>query len=161
MANELVIQMDPNDERALNQFMQQVAAGVSDLTPFFDAVEMYMIDSLTQNFEAGGRPQAWQPLSDVTVELKGSDAILQDLGDLKQSVNAGNTERDALSLKIWAGDEKAAFHQFIDEDPLKQFGMVNANGMPMRPFMLFQAGDLVEIESILIKYIDDVLNGGI
>jgi phage virion morphogenesis protein len=155
----LTLELDPQDRRRVEQLLEKVAQGVADLSPFFDAVEMHMIDSLTQNFEVGGRPKRWAPLSPVTVEMKGSSAILQDIGDLKRSVNAQNTQRDKLSLQIWAGDEKATFHQFTDMNPMAQWGVTNERGMPMRPFMLFQEGDITEIEKILVRYVDDVMGG--
>lgn len=157
---DLVLELDPADRKALEKLIQGVAAGVSSLDPFFDAVEMHMIDSLTKNFESGGRPQRWKPLSPVTIEMKGSSGILQDSGALKNSVNAQNTEREALSLKLFAGESHGAFHQYADEDPGSQFGMTNRKGMPMRPFMMFQDEDIDEIEDILGKYIDDVMRGG-
>lgn len=154
---DLTLELDPADRRKLEQLIANVAAGVSSLGPFFDAVEMHMIDSLTSNFEAGGRPMAWSPLAPATIEMKGSSAILQDRGHLKQSVNAQNTQQSDLSLKIFAGEAHGAFHQYPDVDPGKQFGMTNKKGMPMRPFMLFQDSDIKEIESILGKYIDDIM----
>lgn len=154
---DLVLRFDPADERRLRDTLSKLQSGVIDLDPFWDAAEMHMIDSLTRNFEEGGRPRSWAPLSDVTIELKGSDAILQDTGDLKNSVNAQNTERTQFSLKLWAGDEKATFHQFTDMDPLDQWGVENARGMPMRPFILFQDEDVDEIENILKKYIDTLI----
>lgn len=155
----LSIELDKREQAALQRLIDNVAQGVSTLDPFFDAAEMHMIDSLTKNFEQGGRPKKWAPLSPVTVEMKGSSAILQDQGDLKRSINAQNTDRGKLSLTLWAGDEKATFHQFPDEDP-DQWGMENDRGMPMRPFMMFQDEDIDEIENILGKFIDEVMGGG-
>jgi phage gpG-like protein len=152
----LSVQFDPEDEKKLRKFFDAVADGIADMTPFFDAVEMHMIDSLTMNFEDEGRPESWEPLAASTIEMKGSDAILQDTGDLKNSINASNTERDKFSLKIWAGSEHGKYHQDPDKNPMDQFDMVNDRGMPMRPFMLFQDEDVKEIEEILIRYVDSI-----
>jgi phage gpG-like protein len=156
-AQSLSLTFDPSDQRRLQQLINKIAEGVQTMDAFFDAVEMHMIDSLTSNFEQGGRPRPWAPLSPVTIELKGSSGILQDKGSLKQSLNAQNTDRQKLSLMVWAGEQHGLFHQFVDEDPLDQFGMTNKNGMPMRPFILFQDEDIKEIENILGKWIDDVM----
>lgn len=150
----LSIQLSKKDMARLNTLIDRVEAGVSTLSPFFDAVEAHMIDSLTTNFEEEGRPIPWEPLAEATIEEKGSSAILQDTGALKQSINAQNTERDNLSLRLWAGDEKAPFHQLVDVDPLSQWGMVNEIGMPFRPFILFQDDDIDDIENILNRYMD-------
>ena len=58
---------------------EKLQEGLQDLDPFWDAVEMHMIGSLTQNFESEGRPTAWEPLSEWTIAAKGGSAILQDL----------------------------------------------------------------------------------
>jgi phage virion morphogenesis protein len=156
---DLTLELDPKDRDALQRLINDVKAGVSSMSPFFDAVEMHMIDSLTKNFEAGGRPKKWAPLAAATIRMKGSDGILQDTGRLKGSINSANTQKDDLSLKIWAGEKHGAFHQKAG-DP-DQWGQKNKRGMPFRPFLLFHDDDIREIESILGKYIDDVMGGGI
>jgi phage gpG-like protein len=156
---DLALELDAGDRRALQKLINDVKNGVSSLDPFFDAVEMHMIDSLTKNFEAGGRPKRWAPLAVATIRMKGSSSVLQDTGSLKNSLNAANTDRDALSLKIWAGEKHGAFHQKVGAPP-DQWGQKNRRGMPFRPFMLFQDSDIREVEKILGRYIDDVLRGG-
>lgn len=157
-AQSLTLELDPKDRAALARLISNVASGVSSMDPFFDAVEMHMIDSLTQNFEAGGRPRKWAPLAQATIDMKGSSGILQDEGALKNSINAANTQKDSLSLKIWAGEKHGSFHQKAG-DP-DQWGQKNKRGMPFRPFMLFQDGDIRKIEDILGRYIDDVMRKG-
>lgn len=139
---------------------EKLQAGLQDLDPFWDAVEMHMIDSVTQNFESEGRPTAWEPLSEWTIAAKGSSAILQDSGALKGSINSGNTERSDNSLDIWAGEVHGLFHQYVDMDPMAQFGIINKNKkypMPMRPFMMFQEEDINTIEEILGNFVDDLI----
>lgn len=146
MAGQTVsLEFDPVDKRKLQQLINNVADGVSTLDPFFDAAEMHMIDSLTRNFEAEGRPTKWQPLKPVTIKMKGSSNILQDSGGLKGSINASNTERGNLSLKIYAGEKHGIFHQY------------GTKRAPARPFMMFQDEDIKEIENILERFIDDVM----
>lgn len=140
---------------------EKLQAGLQDLDPFWDAVEMHMIDSVTQNFESEGRPTKWEPLSEWTIQAKGSSAILQDSGALKDSINSGNTERTENSLDIWAGEVHGLFHQYVDMDPMAQFGIINKNKrypMPMRPFMMFQEEDKDTIEEILGNFVDDLID---
>lgn len=153
----LTLTLSAKDKKRFDELIAKVIDGVQNLDGFFDAVEMHMIDSLTQNFEQGGRPIKWQPLSPVTIELKGSTGILQDQGLLKASINASNTFRTETSLEIWAGERHGLFHQLADTDPMDQFQMVNKRGMPFRPFILFQDEDITEIERILERYMDDVM----
>jgi phage gpG-like protein len=139
---------------------EKLQEGLQDLDPFWDAVEMHMIDSVTQNFESAGRPTKWEPLSEWTIAAKGSSAILQDSGALKGSINSGNTERSENSLDIWAGEVHGLFHQYVDMDPMAQFGIINKNKrypMPMRPFMMFQDEDIDTIEEILGNFVDDLI----
>ncbi|HDR3524353.1 phage virion morphogenesis protein [Bacillus cereus group sp. MYBK12-2] len=157
MANEaLSISRDFSD---IQDALGNLGDGLADMDPFWDAVEMYMIDSLTQNFEEQGRPTKWEPLSKWTIEEKGSSAILQDTGALKGSINASNTERSGASLEIWAGEMHGLFHQFADVEAMDQFGMTNAKGTPMRPFMLFQPEDPDAILDILDNYVQDIMGG--
>jgi phage gpG-like protein len=160
MASEtLSMEFDPKDKAKLQKLINNVVSGVSTMEPFFDAVEMHMIGSLTDNFEKGGRPKRWSPLAPITIEMKGSSSVLQNKGNLKNSLNAQNTKRGKLSLEMWAGEQHGLFHQFADVEPSKQFGMTNKRGMPMRPFILFQKQDIKEIEKQLGKFIDDVMGG--
>lgn len=158
MANEaLTVTLSGGDRRQVQAAIDRVVQGVQTMDGFFDAVEMHMIDSITKNFESGGRPLPWAPLSERTIELKGSSGILEDSGKLKQSVNSSNTERGQLSLTLWAGEAHGLFHQLADMDPLEQWGVVNQRGMPFRPFLLFQEEDLTEIDRILERWADDIM----
>lgn len=158
----LTVQMDKRDQQRIEQTYSGLLDGLSDMTPFWDAVEMHMIDSLTQNFESEGRPKKWEPLAEWTIKAKGSDRILQDTGALKASINAQNTARTSNSLEIWAGEAHGLFHQYVDKDPMSQFGIMNRNRkhpMPMRPFMLFQDQDIDAIEDMAGDYLVEILGG--
>lgn len=163
MANKtLTITLDKRDAAQIDALFQGIIDGLADMTPFWDAVEMHMIDSLTMNFEQEGRPKKWEPLAEWTIEEKGSTTILQDTGALKASVNASNTERSGDTLDIWAGEVHGLFHQYVDQDPMSQFGIMNKNKkhpMPMRPFMLFQDEDLDAIEEIGLNYLIEISGG--
>jgi phage gpG-like protein len=158
----IVIRMDKEDKQRMDQLFDGILDGLENMDPFWDAVEMHMIDSLTQNFESEGRPTKWEPLAEWTIEEKGSSKILQDTGALKGSINSQNTQRDGDTLEIWAGEAHGLFHQYADLDPMSQFGMINKNDkypMPMRPFMLFQENDIDVIESIAYNYLKDISGG--
>lgn len=158
----LVVQVDRGDQQRIDALFSGILDGLANMDPFWDAVEMHMIDSLTQNFEAEGRPTRWEPLAEWTIREKGSSRILQDTGALKASINAQNTARDQDSLEIWAGEAHGLFHQYADMDPMAQFGIMNNNSkhpMPMRPFMLFQEDDLDAIEEIALNYLTEISGG--
>jgi phage gpG-like protein len=158
----IIVRMDSRDKQRMDDLMTGILDGLSNMDPFWDAVEMHMIDSLTQNFEAEGRPTKWEPLAEWTINAKGSSTILQDTGALKGSINSQNTERAGDSLEIWAGEAHGLFHQYADQDPMSQFGMINKNDkypMPMRPFMLFQEDDIDTIEEIAANYLTEISGG--
>lgn len=162
MASQIVVRMDRGDQQRMDALFDGILDGLANMDPFWDAVEMHMIDSLTQNFEAEGRPTKWEPLAEWTINAKGSSRILVDTGALKASINSQNTERAGDSLEIWAGEAHGLFHQYADLDPMSQFGMMNNNEkhpMPMRPFMLFQDEDLDIIEQIAANYLADISGG--
>lgn len=163
MARQTIsVTLNDADVARINATYDNIVAGLADMDPFWDAVEMHMIDSLTQNFESEGRPKKWEPLAPWTIEAKGSSTILQDTGALKGSINSSNTERSAKSLDIWAGEVHGLFHQYVDMDPMSQFGIINKNKrypMPMRPFMMFQDQDIDTIEEILGNYVEDLMGG--
>jgi phage gpG-like protein len=162
MAKQVIaVELDSRDKARLDRTFTGILGGLANMDPFWDAVEMHMLDSLTQNFEQEGRPIKWEPLSPVTIEAKGSSAILQDTGALKGSINSSNTDRSQDSLMLWAGEVHGLFHQYVDLDPMDQFGMINKNQkapMPMRPFILFQDEDIDTIEEIGANYLQDIMN---
>lgn len=159
----ITITVDKNDLNGILAVYDEIIAGLADMSPMWDGVEMYMIDSLTQNFESEGRPTKWEPLAEWTINDKGSDTILQRTGALKASINGSNTETQAHSLDIWAGEVHGLFHQYVDMEPSAQFGILNRNRkhpMPMRPFMLFQIPeDHDAIERIAYNYLVDISSG--
>ncbi len=67
--------------------------------PLERSVREVMRYSLQENFHAEGRPDAWAPLSEVTIALKGFTNIL---------LNTGKLYRAAGQLNIWNIDEESA-----------------------------------------------------
>jgi phage gpG-like protein len=88
-----------------------------------------MLDSIRQNFVAGGRPVTWQPLK------KGGPSHLFQGGTLLRSISA-------FSGPTWAQAETgalpyAAIHQFSG-----WAGRGHKSFIPARPYMLFQQDDI-------------------
>lgn len=90
---------------------------LSDLTPFWESVGMYMIKQTIQNFEYERSPDGvkWKPLSPSTIKRrmkrskKGRFKILQDTGELRRSI-----AYKAFKNKVIFGSNLvyAATHQF-------------------------------------------------
>lgn len=117
-----------------------LADRLSDLSPALDRAGEIMHASIMDNFASQGRPQGWEKLKPETVERKGRDTILLETGRLMGSISC-RTSVD--SLRITAGVPYA--------QPL-QYGAGLA-GLPARPFLIFQGGDITTIVSLIGSYI--------
>ena len=113
---------------------------LSDLSPALDRAGEIMHASIMDNFASQGRPQGWEKLKPETVERKGHDKILFETGRLMGSISC---RASADSLKITADVQYA--------QPL-QYGAGLA-GLPSRPFLIFQDGDIARIVSLIESYI--------
>jgi phage gpG-like protein len=96
--------------------------------------------SIMDNVASQGRPQSWEKLKPETVERKGHDRILFETGRLMGSISC---RASADSLRITADVPYA--------QPL-QFG-TGSTGLPARPFLIFQDGDINTIVSLIESYI--------
>lgn len=83
-------------EAELNNVADQIK---SFKVPLERSVREVMRYSLQENFHAEGRPDAWAPLADVTVAIKGFSNIL---------LNTGALYRAAGQLNIWNIDKDSA-----------------------------------------------------
>jgi phage gpG-like protein len=124
-----------------------------------------MAPSFQKNFQFQGRPEAWKPLADTTVEIRGSKTpILQRSGLLAKTVQQLNIWtvgiEDAsiqdLPQKVWYGK----VHQGGYGSPATK-SLVKAKGssggkktayVPQRPFLLIQPEDVVAIEGVFMAW---------
>lgn len=104
--------------------------------PLKRAIKEVMIPSFRKNFTQGGRP-SWQPLSDVTVELRGSATPIL--------IRSGRLMRTMEQESIWTVTEE---HAVIENLPQQVwYGMLHQSGnrrksvTPARPFALIQPED--------------------
>lgn len=130
--------------------------------PLTEAVKKVMQPSIRQNFNMGGRPEKWAPLSEDTIRARRGDSrILVDTGDLRFVASAffiwtitdsSATVRD-LPEFVWygkvhqAGSKKAGKGASNISEGL---GYVN---IPARPFILFQPEDAKKIEDIFADWV--------
>ena len=123
------------DSALVAEAFDRLEAAVKDLRPAMRNAGGLLEKETNENFRAQGRPP-WQPLSQATIlhrlmgtggrssvfrkdgglkasarrKLEGGMAILQDTGDLRDSVQPHYP--DALSVIIGSVKEYAAIHQF-------------------------------------------------
>jgi len=116
--------------------------------PLTKAVKEVMIPSFQQNFNQGGRP-AWAPLSDVSVQLRGSASPVL--------IRSGRLQRTMGQMNIWTITDQHAVIERLPEDVwygnLHQTGNRKKSVLPARPFALIQPED----EGKIIEIFDDWL----
>ncbi|MDH5524451.1 MAG: phage virion morphogenesis protein [Desulfobulbaceae bacterium] len=104
--------------------------------------------SILRNFEVGGRPQAWEPLKQVTLDQKNGSKILMEQG--MAGGLAGSINYKAKSDKVLIGTNKkyGAIHQFGG-----QAGRGKKVTIPARPYLVLQDEDWTEMAEALKDYI--------
>lgn len=133
--------------RDLNKFGMDIT---SFRTPLKAAIKKVMIPSFRMNFDRGGRPP-WQPLSEVTVEIRGrSGPILVRSGKLKRVMQQEN---------IWT---VTSDHAVIENLPSNVwYGILHQSGnrakavIPARPFALIQPEDEEKIVQVFDNWLAD------
>ena len=140
---------------------------------------LVMLRSIDQNFKSGGRPTKWAPLSEMTKALRrtgggsGGPQILQDTGRLRSSITSKvesnqvriGTNVEYASLMHFGGTSKGGEVTMKGGDgSLSPWGFsskgertFNIGPRPVtgRPFVMFQREDIIAIEKVGLKHIED------
>lgn len=119
--------------------------------PLKRSIQQVLAPSFRTNFEAGGRPEKWAPLSEFAVEMRGNDRpILVRSGRLKKTIqqfNIWTVDREKAAIldlpqKIWYGKiHQAGYGK-------RGTGQSAAAGIPARPFVMIQEEDFPKIERV-------------
>jgi len=111
--------------------------------PLKRSIQQVLAPSFRKNFDVGGRPDAWAPLADFTIEQRGNAGpILERSRLLKRTIQ---------QLNIWHIDtQKAAL---LDLPPKIWYGKLQQAGrddqnLPARPFVMIQDEDYDKIERV-------------
>jgi len=166
-------------DHGVQEMLARIQRRVKDLTPAMRIIGEIVRTSIVRNFELGGRPRKWRPLSPVTLARRKGKKILmvQGLG----GGLAGSIHWTAHSDRAVIGTDKAyaAVHQFGAKKG--SFGTVEAQvkahirrlksgkrvsvrahtrkmklpwgDIPARPFMMVQPEDWEEIKAELAEFI--------
>lgn len=123
--------------------------------PLKRSIQQVLAPSFRKNFEAEGRPQRWEPLSEATLEIRGSShPILVRSGLLKRTIQQFNiwtvdrTKAALLDLpqKIWYGKiHQAGYGR-------RGSGQSRAAGIPARPFVMVQDEDYEAIDRVFDRW---------
>lgn len=129
---ELTVILDM-EGRGMEQGLDALTAKLSDLSYALGAAGRHMMGSVAANFASGGRPEKWAPLKPDTIRAKGGDAPLVRTGALSGSVN------------FKAGPDTLVVSADVPYAWVQQHG---ADGIPPRPFLVFQPEDVDAITSL-------------
>lgn len=106
----------------------------SEMKPLMEECAEIMFLSVNTNFDAGGRPQAWKPLSPAYAKAKQkkypSSGILQASGAMRNAIIKTVTNTTAM---VSVPDSVIPYAKYHDTGTSK---------MPQRLFMMFQPMDI-------------------
>lgn len=149
------------NDAEVKTLLTRLSERVEDLTPVMQAIGQIVRTSVMKNFEEGGRPDKWQPLSLKTLfsgrkskfatkkgkfrkgieeKLQGRMILIQT-GHLKNSINVKATNR---SVSIGTNKVYGAIHQLGGKA-----GRGKKVNIPARPFLAVQTEDWTEIYRVI------------
>lgn len=169
------------DDREVRGLLNKVQRRLSDMTPVMKVIGEIVRTSVVRNFEKGGRPKKWAPLSKTTLARRKKGGGILRVQGFAGGLMGSITAR-AYPDKVVIGTNKiyAAVHQFgakkgqFGRVPVaRKIGSAGRSGatlysrgwlmsvpwgdIPARPFLMVQDEDWGEIKKTLGRFI---LRGG-
>lgn len=112
-------------DKEVTRLLGRLQRRMANLTPVMSAVAQVVRTSIVRNFEREGRPAPWQPLSPVTVKLRGrARPILRRQGFAGGLMGSIHSKGYRDRAEIGTNKAYAAVHQFGAEKG--DFGTVEA-----------------------------------
>jgi len=139
------------DDTELKELIDRMGGAIADMRPIMRPFGEYMILETEERFQKEESPDgtAWQPLSEVTIEMKEAnndiDKILQAQGNLLLSI-VPEALKDGV--KISTNRVYAAIHQFGG-----RAGRAHKVAIPARPFLGFNDADVREFTETVKDWI--------
>lgn len=128
--------------------MTEIAERFGSALPAMEIIGEIVTTSVQRNFEKGGRPAGWQPLSSATLAMKKGGSVLIGKGFGGGLLGSIHAEPAANQVMIGTDKIYAAIHQFGG-----QAGRGLKTTIPARPFLLVQDEDWPEITESLGEYL--------
>lgn len=142
------ISLDFGDFDAAAGDMDGLAGAVDNLRGGLEAiVREVAIPAMATNFEVGGRPP-WEPLSDATIDIRGSADPLVRTGRLfsgSQALSNWNITDSEATMEGVAGADYGAYHQ----DGTRR--------MVARPWAVLAPEDEDKAEEVMVEWIGGAL----
>lgn len=118
-----------------------------DFTAAMQIIGETALASIQRNFETGGRPGAWAPLSPVTLKSKPNTKILAVKGFAGGLLGSIHPEAGPTKVEIGTNKIYGAIHHFGGKA-----GRGHKVTIPARPYMMVQDEDWVEFNAALEEY---------
>lgn len=149
----ITITWDPDLDLVARQFIAWGATLGSFKTPLRRAVEKVVSPSIQQNFESGGRP-AWQPLSDMTEQIKSSKGYASG----RPLIASGALEAAASSADSWTYSEESAS---LDQLGDAWYGIIHNEGggwnnIPQRQWAVIQDSDQRQLDDVFLDWVEEM-----
>ncbi len=138
------------DDSAIQAVLGKVVDRIGDPAPAFEVFGDIVVSSVQENFEQGGRPGKWAPLTESTLKKKnGRGSILVGNGGAADGL-LGSIHAEATPNAVYIGTNLvyAATHQFG-----RPGGGWHGSDIPARPFLMFQEEDELEILDCLETFL--------
>lgn len=142
--------------------------GAFDFTVPLERAGIILMRSTDLNFQAQGRPNLWEPLSEFTLEIRRtrtdpppteSELILIDTGKLRQSYQRGGEgnvyELTPAELNVWSALEYAKIQQEGGFAGVGFGGGSHSIYIPARPHAMVQPEDAEDIEQTFGDWIGE------
>lgn len=119
--------------------------------PLRRAVQQVMAPSFKENFEQGGRPEAWEPLSDATIAMR----EVAGIGGDQPLVRSGLLRKTISQLNIWTITETTATIRALPDKikygTIHQAGFAGSGGggAKMSGYLKKAGGDPKEAQKLL------------
>lgn len=146
------------DDKPVILRLNRMIRRLENATPAFEIIGETVVASIDRNFEEGGRPNQWEPLSQVTIldrqrENKWPGKILirrGKAGGLQGSVSFG-AQRDRVIIS--ANKVYAAVQHFGIGVRSSLATRRRSPAIPARPFMMVQPEDWTSINRQFLRYL--------
>jgi len=135
------------DDREVIELVEGVLRRAKDMTPAMEIIGETVKASVARNFEAGGRPSGWAPLSPVTLKKKPNDRILVVKGFAGGLLGSVHYEAGRSMVEIGTDKKYGAIHQLGG-----MAGRGRKVRIPARPYLLVQDEDWGEIAAAVEDY---------
>ena len=136
------------DDKNVREMLSGILKRMGNPAPAMKILGAIARTSIVRNFEKGGRPTKWKPLSPETLKTKKGTAILREQGMAGGLMGSVNYKPFNNKVVISANKVYAAIHHFGGKA-----GRGKKVTIPDRPYMMVQDEDWVEMKKALNDFI--------